>query len=258
MITTVLFDMGGTLEDIWVDEASVAASIAELDRMLKGWGMDPGLSPEALRRAVDAGWRRYDAVRGAGDVELKPVEIWCDYILTDFAFPRDALAPHCEAIAHMWEVTYYHRVLRPRAAQMLEELRSMGLKLGVISNTAALYQVFDTLEEYGIRGFFQDVTLSSVTGFRKPCGDIFTVSLRQMRSRPDECVYVGDTVSRDVIGSKRAGFAAAIQITSKLTEQKDALLDRALAPDFVIDDIYDVSRVVRGLLGKASSGGFPT
>ena len=94
MITTVMFDMGGTLEDIWVDEASATAAIAGLDRMLKGWGFDTGLSPVALRAAVDAGWKRYDVVRSAGDVELKPVEIWCDYILTDFAFPREELAPH--------------------------------------------------------------------------------------------------------------------------------------------------------------------
>ena len=250
MITTVLFDMGGTLEDIWVDEESTVRAIATLDEMLKGWGLDTGVDRDALRGSVDAGWKRYDAVRCVGDVELKPVEIWCDYVLTDFSFPREALAPHCEEIAHMWEVTYYHRFLRPRVAEMLSELRALGLKLGVISNTAALYQVFDSLEEYGIRDFFRDVTLSSVTGFRKPSRDIFTVSLRQMRSRPEECVYVGDTVSRDVIGSKMAGFAFAIQISSQLTKEKDRTLEKALAPDAVIGDIYDVARVVADMMAE--------
>ena len=248
MITTVLFDMGGTLEDIWVDEESHTAAIAALDRMLKEWGLDPCLSQEELRQEVDRGWKRYDAVRSAEDVELKPVQIWCDYILTEFHFPREILAPHCEEIAHMWEITYFHRRLRPRVADMLDELMALNLKLGIISNTAALYQVFDSLEEYGIRGYFRDITLSSVTGFRKPSPDIFTVSLRQMRSRPEECVYVGDTVSRDVIGSKKAGFAAAIQIGSQLTREKDEKLENALAPDAVIGDIYDVARVVRGLI----------
>ena len=248
MITTVLFDMGGTLEDIWVDETSDRAAIEELDRMLKARGFDPGCSLEELKRSVDAGWKRYDVVRSGADVELKPVEIWCDHVLTDFGFDRARLAPFCEEIAHMWEVTHFHRHLRPRVAQMLARLKDMGLKLGVISNTAALYQVFDTLEEYGIRDFFQDVTLSSVTGFRKPCRDIFTVSLRQMQSAPEECVYVGDTVSRDVIGSKQAGFAVAIQIGSKLTREKDTQLKASCAPDFFIEDIYDVADVVQGLL----------
>lgn len=248
MITTVLFDMGGTLEDIWVDDQSHAAAIAALDAMLKSWGLDPKLPPDALSQSVDRGWKRYDAVRMPMDVELKPAQIWGDYILTEFDFPREILLPHCEEIAHMWEITYYHRVLRPRVKEMLEELSALHLKLGVVSNTAALYQVFDSLEEYGIRDFFRDVTLSSVTGFRKPCRDIFTVALRQVKSRPEEAVYVGDTVSRDVIGSKRAGFAAAVQIGSKLTKEKDQQLEKALAPDFVVEDIYDVAAVVRKLV----------
>ena len=250
MITTVLFDMGGTLEDIWVDEESHEAAIAALDRMLKSWGMNPSLTLPELRKAVEAGWKRYDAVRSAGDVELKPTQIWGDYILTDFDFPREALLPHCEEIAHMWEVTYFHRRLRPRVAEMLDELKKMGLKLGVISNTAALYQVFDSLEEYGIRDFFSDVTLSSVTGMRKPLPDIFYVSARQLRVDPKDCVYVGDTVSRDIIGSKRAGFACAIQIGSKLTCEKDCGVVREFEPDHLISDIYDVYPIVKGMFDK--------
>lgn len=247
MITTVLFDMGGTLEDIFVDEASEREAVEKLAEILKGSGLNPGVELEELKRRVDAGWKRYGAYRDSCDVELKPVEIWCDYVLTDFGFPRETLAPRCEEIAHMWEVTHYHRRLRPRVVPMLEGLKGMGVKLGIISNTAALYQVFDVLEEYGIRDYFQDVTLSSVTGFRKPCTDIFTVSLRQVQSKPEECVYVGDTVSRDVIGSKRAGFAKAIQICSKLTGEKDSGIRREYEPDYMVEDIYEVYPIVQQL-----------
>lgn len=247
MITTVLFDMGGTLEDIFVDETSEREAVEKLAEILKGCGLDPRVDLEELKRRVDAGWKRYGAYRDSCDVELKPVEIWCDYVLTDFSFPRETLAPRCEEIAHMWEVTHYHRRLRPRVVPMLEGLKEMGIKLGIISNTAALYQVFDVLEEYGIRDYFQDVTLSSVTGFRKPCTDIFTVSLRQVQSKPEECVYVGDTVSRDVIGSKRAGFAKAIQICSKLTGEKDSGIRREYEPDYMVEDIYEVYPIVQQL-----------
>ena len=247
MITTVLFDMGGTLEDIFVDEASEREAVEKLAEILKDCGLDPKVDLEELKRRVDAGWKRYGAYRDSCDVELKPVEIWCDYVLTDFGFPRETLAPRCEEIAHMWEVTHYHRRLRPRVIPMLEGLKEMGVKLGIISNTAALYQVFDILEEYGIRDYFQDVTLSSVTGFRKPCTDIFTVSLRQVQSKPEECVYVGDTVSRDVIGSKRAGFAKAIQICSKLTGEKDSGIRREYEPDYMVEDIYEVYPIVQQL-----------
>lgn len=248
MITTVLFDMGGTLEDIWVDEESEWLAIHRLYEMLLSSGLDPEMPMTEFKREVDAGWARYGEYREPTDRELKPYEIWCDYVLSGMGFPRETLAGISEPIAHMWEVTHFHRRLRPRVAEMLEGLKSMGLKLGVISNTAALYQVFDILEEYGIRDYFSDVTLSSVTGYRKPCRDIFQVSLRQMQSRPEECVYVGDTVSRDVIGAKRVDFRAAIQITSHLTQEKDENIRREYEPDIVITDIYDVLPAVQRLM----------
>ena len=250
MITSVLFDMGGTLEDIYVDDVSRRASIEKLGEMLAGFGLDPGVGYEELKARVDAGWERYSVYRNIDDEELKPVRIWCDYVLSDFNFPRQRLAPHCEEIAHMWEITYFHRALRPRVAEMLEGLKGLGLKLGVISNTAALYQVFDILEEYGIRDYFRDVTLSSVTGVRKPDSIIFQVALRQLQSKPEECVYVGDTVSRDIIGSKRAGFAKAIQIGSQLTKEKDRGIRREFEPDYLVEDIYEVYPVVRSLTEK--------
>ena len=168
MITSVMFDMGGTLEDIYVDERSEWAAIEKLDRMLREGGLDPQVDLAELKRRVDEGWKRYGAFRDSCDVELKPIPIWRDYALADFIFPREILEPLCEPIAHMWELTHYHRSLRPRVREMLEGLRDLGLKLGVISNTAAMYQVFDSLEEYGIRDLFQDVTLSSVGGYHLP------------------------------------------------------------------------------------------
>ncbi len=249
MITSVMFDMGGTLEDIYVDERSQREAVEKLQAMLAEAGLDTGVGLEELKKRVDAGWVRYGQFRDPTNIELKPEQIWCDYVLTDFGFPREKLAPVSESIAHMWEVTHYHRALRPRVAEMLEGLRSLGMKLGVVSNTAALYQVFDILEEYGIRDYFQDVTLSSVTGFRKPDPNIFQVSLRQLQSEPEQCVYVGDTVSRDIIGSKRAGFAAAIQIGSQLTKEKDKGIRREFEPDYLVEDIYEVYPIVKGLLG---------
>ena len=41
MITTVLFDMGGTLEDIFVDEASEREAVEKLAEILKSCGLDP-------------------------------------------------------------------------------------------------------------------------------------------------------------------------------------------------------------------------
>lgn len=247
MIDTVLFDMGGTLEDIFVDEESRQAASREVVRILQKNGIRVTADERAAAEMLAAGWDRYAAYRDPVQRELKPEEIWGDYVLRDFGISRGQVEPFAEELAHMWEVTHYHRRLRPRVPEMLEGLKGLGMKLGVISNTASLFQVYEILEEYGIRDYFQDVTLSSVTGYRKPHANIFKVSLYQMQSRAGSCAYVGDTFSRDVIGPQNAGFGMTFHIHSFLTASKDADVPPDVRATYSIGDIYQVYEILRDL-----------
>lgn len=51
MLTTVLFDMGGTLEDIWNNEETRAEVMEALQRVLR----ENGLEPAAAHRSLTAG-----------------------------------------------------------------------------------------------------------------------------------------------------------------------------------------------------------
>lgn len=245
MIDTVLFDMGGTLEDIHVDDESRHASIQGVLDILRAHGIDPDKDFETAASAINAGWERYGAYRDPRQRELKPEEIWGSFVLTDFGLDEESVRSYAEELAHMWEVTHYHRALRPHVREMLEGLKGLGMKLGVISNTASLYQVFDILKEYGIRDYFQDVTLSSVTGYRKPNPNIFMVSLHQVQSDPSHCAYVGDTISRDVIGPIRMGFGATFHIDSYLTRLKDTHVSPDVKATYNIQDIYEVYTILK-------------
>ena len=222
MLTTVLFDMGGTLEDIWYNDETRQAVCRKLLEVLRANGLEPGCSDEEFLAKVADGVRAYKAWSEGNMLEKKPEEIWPDWYLRAFDFDREKLLPITEELANLWEVTFYHRELRPDARETLQALKDRGYRIGVISNNASLYNVFDVLEQYGIRAYMEDVTVSSVVGYRKPHPGIFQIALRQMQVTAAECVYVGDTVSRDIIGSKRAGFGKSVQIGSFLSAQKDA------------------------------------
>ena len=241
MLTTVLFDMGGTLEDIWYNEDTQRATCRRLLEVLRANGLEPGCPDDVFWKRITDGVKAYKQWGEGNMLEKKPEEIWPDWYLRDFAFDREKLLPITEELANLWEVTFYHRELRDGAAEMLQALKSRGYHLGVISNNASLYNVFRVLEDYGIRGFMEDVTVSSVTGYRKPHPEIFRIALRQMQAKPEMCVYVGDTVSRDIIGPKQVGFAKAVQIRSFLSEQKDVhVAADAAQPDKVIGTLMDL------------------
>ena len=109
MIDTVLFDMGGTLEDIFTDDESREQSAREVLRILKEKGVAVPDDLASAQKKLADGWDRYAAYRGPTDRELKPEEIWGQYVLTDFGLDQETVAPFAEELAHMWEVTYYHR-----------------------------------------------------------------------------------------------------------------------------------------------------
>lgn len=83
MIDTVLFDMGGTLEDIWVDDESRHSSIQGVLDILHAHGIDLNMDFETAAQSINAGWERYGAYRDPRQRELKPEEIWGSFVLTD-------------------------------------------------------------------------------------------------------------------------------------------------------------------------------
>ena len=243
MLNTVLFDMGGTLEDIWYNEDTIDNVMKKLQETLRANGLEPGCTDCVFRNRVLSGLKEYKKWSEGNMLEAKPEENWPDYYLREFHFDREKLIPITEELANMWEITYFHRELRPGVKEMLDGLKARGYHIGVISNNASLYNVFNVLEAYGIRDYMEDVTVSSVTGYRKPHPEIFRISMRQMRCKPENCVYMGDTVSRDIIGAKRAGFGRAVQIRSFLSAQKDVdVVADAEKPDVVIADFDEFLR----------------
>ena len=128
MINTVLFDMGGTLEDIYSDAESKMAAARGVLRILHKHGIDVQVDDDTALRMLTDGWARYAAYRNPSMRELKPEEIWGDYVLTEFGLDFETVRPFAEELAHMWEVTHYHRRLRPRVKEMLEGLKSLGMK----------------------------------------------------------------------------------------------------------------------------------
>ena len=240
-----MFDMGGTLEDLYFDESNIRRTAHALYEILKKRGISVPCGEEELWGRVYPEVLRYKDEAEVTLMELKPEQIWADYGFKNVPVDRDKLVAASEEIAHMWEVTYFDRSLRQNAAEMLKGLKELGLFVSAVSNTASLFQVFGTLEQYGVRQYFDDITLSSIVGYRKPHPYIFQVALCQAQLKPEECAFVGDTLSRDVVGPRRMGYGRVFKINSMLTPVKDKGQKGDFAPDYEVTDIYDVYRILK-------------
>jgi putative hydrolase of the HAD superfamily len=238
-IQAVLFDMGGTLEELYNDEAIRREATRGLRELLRERGIDPGFSLPDLQSAVSSGLLAYQTWRKQSEVELPPDVVWGEYVLAGHGLSQERLSAAAEDIAFFYETHYHIRSLRPEAPAALEALRAQGFRLAIISNVISRRLVPCKLAEYGIAHYFDPVVTSSSLGWRKPNEHIFDEAARLMQLPPETCAYVGDTISRDVIGARRAGYGLAIQIRSFLTAKSDRGVDN-VPPDAVIQDLEQV------------------
>jgi putative hydrolase of the HAD superfamily len=246
-----MFDMGGTLEDLYSAEKNERECARKLFEILQKHHIAVPYNDEwELWQKVFPQVLAYKREAEGTLMELKPEQIWPDYGFRGIPVDREKLIAASEEIAHMWEVTYYDRSLRPHTAEMLKGLKELGLYVAAVSNTASVFQVFSTLEAYGVRQYFDDITLSSIVGYRKPHPNIFGIALRQAQLSAAECAFVGDTVSRDVVGPRKMGFGMIFKICSFLTPLKDVANYDGFAPDYEITDIYDVYTILKRSLYK--------
>ncbi len=99
-------------------------------------------------------------------------------------------------------------VLFPETADVLQDLKNRGLKLGVISNFDD--RIYSVMESLGIRQFFDAVTISSETGSCKPDPEIFKAAVAALKVRPSQTLMIGDSLHDDVEAGIRAGLEALL------------------------------------------------
>lgn len=86
---------------------------------------------------------------------------------------------------------------------LLEQLRSRGLRLGMISNLdAADTSAWPTCP---LAGLFDAAVLSCEVGLVKPDPAIYALCLDQLSLAGSDCIYVGDGAGNELVGARAAG-----------------------------------------------------
>ncbi len=241
MIKAVFFDIGGTIHTQKATPECDLSYAQRLWRFLEQHGIRTADAPELLLESINKGAREYKSFSEAELIELNPDEIWQRFMLKDFSIPAEKIEGLGEDLCFMFD--RYRKEITRRAGleEMLQELKRLGYRLGVISNIMSRTFVPRILEEYKISEYFEAVVLSSVCGIRKPRPEIFDIALKETGLKRDEVAYVGDTVSRDVIGVRNACWRLIIQIDNPLTYHKDKKYTGVdFEPDIRIKELTEV------------------
>ena len=244
-IETILFDMGGTLEDIHYSDSVPRIIGKRMEEILQiPFEKITEKNGADFYSHLQDRYKEYRNFREKTCIEVHPAMVWKDWILKGMAIPDSIIFDNHEKLACFWETEVILRQCRKEAAEMLKEIRKRGIRMGIISNTGSFTQVYNSLDKYGLRDYFEKVALSSAYGIRKPHGFLFRDIINQMGCEEGKTLYVGDTVSRDVVGAKNAGLFGSIQICSEFTKLSDQENSSAAKPDYIIHNLMSIPEIV--------------
>jgi HAD superfamily hydrolase (TIGR01662 family) len=180
----------------------------------------PELGPEGYVRAGERhGLRleadRYEAARDDALVELRlhpelkhDDEIWFRFterIVRGMGGDADSAHACAVEITRGWE-KHENFELYDDVPDVLAALRSAGLRIGLVSNSAR-----DVREFARHHGLDVDAGISSFHhGHTKPHASIFRAVLELLDVEPEEAVMVGDTIADDVEGALALGMQAIL------------------------------------------------
>ncbi len=245
MLKAVFFDMGGTIDTFRYSRELRISEATQIRECLSRTGIILDQTDADLADLITRGAADYLQWNMVSNIELKPAEIWSRYFLKGLGISSANLEPIAEELAFLYETRLFIRQMRPEVPEVLAAVKALGLKIGCISNTQSVRQVPENLQEYGIAGYFDPVVLSSEYGRRKPDPAIFYYAARLAEVPTSSCIYIGDKISRDILGAQRAGFRAAIQIRH---EYDNGEPDEGAFPDHVIQDMTGLLPILEEML----------
>lgn len=244
MIRGLLFDLNGTLIDISTDETR-----EELYRVMSRFLLYFGvrLGAEDLRRLFFDLNRRQRQLSEEPYPEFDAVSLFRTVLKTHapdgkaVPTPSSASAALPEMLSRLFRAASLCRLqLYPEVRETLGRLRER-YALAVVSDGQSVWERAE-MKALGLDEYFETVIISGDVGFRKPDPRMFELALSAMRLRPDEALYIGNDMYRDVFGARRCGMGTVF-----FQSNQGGGRFRDVEPDRVISRFGDLPQAVESL-----------
>lgn len=203
-IKAIFFDIGGTLR---VSDEKTDRDPGKIEELITFLGEN--CSVEDFSARIHKGEKTYRKWSKPAYLELSEDELWSRFLLPEY--PQSFIQENAVKINQLWRESRIKNVL-PDMANTMRELSRRGYRLGLISNTTSSVEGHQILAENNLTGLFSCVILSTVFGRRKPHPSLFIEAARQAGVQPQECAYVGDRPSRDLVGARQSNYGEVVII----------------------------------------------
>jgi putative hydrolase of the HAD superfamily len=244
VVKAVIFDYGGTLvgeRKPW--KQIMPTAVYSAYRVLKQAGL--ALTFEEYKEVNDSVFQKYALLELEENEDIPDVVTYQEIVNTLFqsgakTWRRRIATKADEAF---WTTATKNFVLKRSARPVLRKLKAMKLNMAILSNHHYPRAEIEHLNRLRIASYFSRIMISAQEGLRKPDPRFFAMCLASMNVRPRQAVFVGDSLTYDVEGAKRAGMYSVL-VASDAAARED---ESSVVPDFVVHDLLEVPQVVSSL-----------
>lgn len=198
MIKTVIFDVDNTLYNYdSAHEKAITSLSAYAEKELKL----PRTTLEDLIKKAFEEQKKY--MGNIAAIHNRTIRF--QYMLENRGLP---LHPHVLKMDEIyWETLLEAAVPSDGAASMMEALKAKGIRIGIGTDMTARMQ-FRKLTALGLLSYVDFFISSEEVGVEKPEARFFSRCLTKAGCNKEECLFVGDSLKKDVYGAINAGFKA--------------------------------------------------
>lgn len=225
-----LFDLYGTLADIWTDE--------ELPRLWQGVCL---LLGEDVNEWANV--KKEYATLCKEKKKSKYHEPDLYEVFSDMIEKRGVGISSAELAISFRRLSIIRLKLFPRIKELLTELRNLGAGVYLVSNAQACF-TRPELDELGITRHFDSIVLSSEEGVKKPSAEIFRIAFERFGISAEDSYYVGNDMHDDVYGASGVGLKT-VYIKTEQSGIYDE--DELPAPDIVAKDHEDLYNILTSI-----------
>jgi putative hydrolase of the HAD superfamily len=239
-VRALLFDVNGTLIDIETDEA-----LEEIYRAIGHYLTYQGVS---LHR-----WEVHDLYfqvmkeQRETSLEAHPewnaVAVWREVLRRTAREYTRSLPPEKLHQIPVFLTELHRGIARkrlrlyPQVRAVLDQLRPQ-YRMAAVTDAQSAYAVPE-LKAVGLLEYFDPVIVSGDYGYRKPDTRLFQQALEQLQVRPEQALFVGNDMYRDVFGAQQVGMKAIF-----FSSNQGDKAHPGVQPDYVIHHFSELTRAV--------------
>ena len=199
MIKEVIFDIDSTLYDY---EHGHACGMKQMSRYVKE---QFGVEEEEFEQIYKKLNKEVAERLGRDNAAIHSRSIRLQNMLEQWGQP---LFPHLKKLYHLyWDTLLEVSKPEPGSLEAVRGLCEMGVSIGIGTDMTTRMQ-YEKLESLGFAPYVKHIVTSQEAGYEKPHPEFMALCVRKDGCAPEECVFVGDTFKKDVLGDLDAGMHA--------------------------------------------------